>query len=60
MSASTSDDGVAARLDRDSERSLVQEQPVNADGLRDILDALFAEVLELKRQLFHDVIVDAA
>jgi hypothetical protein len=37
-----------------------QDEPINADGLRDILDGLLAEVFEFKRQFFHDVIVNAA
>ena len=40
--------------------SPTHDQPVNADRLGYIFDALLAEVFEFKRQLFHDVIVNAA
>ncbi len=59
ISASTSGDEVAAGLDRSSGPP-AQNEPVDADGLRYILDGLLAEIFEFKRLLFHDVIVNTA
>ncbi len=51
---------LAGRRARVDAASPAQDQSVDADGLRYILDALLAEIFEFERQLFHDVIVNAA